>query len=75
MNIPDDCWVLTVCEACGGEGRIEHHTGWRATWWGPEETGWVEPCPDCEGTGGAYVPAEPVDFEDTRAVETLKGAA
>lgn len=55
---------IVPCDVCGTEGRIAHFTGWRIRPWGPEETGWEEPCAECEGTGGMLIEVEPIELED-----------
>jgi hypothetical protein len=53
---------VVPCEVCGTEGRIYH---------GSEETGWVEPCATCEGTGGELVETFPVEMNDDVDFSTI----
>lgn len=57
--------TLQICQACDGEGRI-YHAGWGATirggnlYWDD----WSEPCAECEGTGGALIPCQPITEDE-----------
>lgn len=56
-------WVLTVCPCCDGAGEWDEGPM-------PASSGATEPdyrqviCPQCEGTGRAFVAAEPIDLDD-----------
>lgn len=62
MCAPRDYDRIVLCEACGSEGRIQHVTGF--DWHDGSPTGWEEPCPYCEGTGGEIIVTEPIELED-----------
>jgi hypothetical protein len=55
--VDHDCARIVLCEACGSEGRIYTSRG------GPDDYD-NGPCPECEGTGYAVVPVEPITEED-----------
>lgn len=56
-------WVLATCPNCDGLGEWDEGQL-------PASSGATEPdyrqviCPDCEGTGKAFVHAEPITLED-----------
>lgn len=56
-------WVLAECPCCDGAGEWDEGPL-------PTSSGATEPdyrqvfCPECEGTGLAFVPAVPIEMED-----------
>lgn len=62
-------WVLATCPACDGAGEWDEGPL-------PASSGATEPdyrqviCPECEGTGRAFVPAEPITADD---IEEMAG--
>ncbi len=59
-------YVLTrveICECCGGEGEVEHITGYSPR--DGQPTGWVETCGACDGSGMSDVECEPAGEEFT----------
>ena len=57
---------LDVCSCCDGEGRVYERV-WvyeRGCGFAHEDDADVGPCDECDGTGGALVPVEPVELED-----------
>lgn len=55
------CEVRFVeCQSCEGAGEIATGTDWI----GGVPDARIEPCPDCDGTGRAETPVEPVECDD-----------
>jgi Zn finger protein HypA/HybF involved in hydrogenase expression len=49
--------IIIPCRACGSEGRIYHGDG-------SHRLDWVEPCSECDGTGGEIIEGDDVELED-----------
>lgn len=62
MRAPPPEEILARCPVCDGGGEIIRAgvTGR----WDMEPNEWAEPCEFCEGTGRAFVEAEPVTLAD-----------
>ena len=59
----DEHPTLQPCETCQSEGRIYRRQGSMRPWETDDIIDCGE-CPDCEGTGGALIPTEPVTEEE-----------
>lgn len=57
---------IDCCPACDGEGQIhcEEFWGYHPRTGDPEGVSWDEPCDLCDGTGGAFVQAWPVECSE-----------
>ncbi len=60
--MPESEMVLVLCERCGSEGRLYTQSGND-----PDSERDEGECPECQGTGRAFVPAEPIELEDLDA--------
>jgi hypothetical protein len=57
---------LQLCPACGGEGHelVTIQVYELGCGFSHPDTVYGDRCDECDGTGGALVPVEPVDFEE-----------
>ncbi len=54
--------VEVECSACGGDGRFEILTGYNPR--NGEPDGYMQTCGVCNGTGGEFIPCEPMTVDD-----------